>query len=719
MVTLLWCVALGIGGTVLKGRVVDEHHSPVPYAHVMINDRGTSCDVRGQFFLHIGRGPQTVVVSAMGYTPRQIAVDGTGDTVSVEIVLVSTTIALPESVVIYGDRATHDSHKRNSVDDHFREVVGVQTLRRANFASEPVIRAYGADRVAVVIDGMSLQSACVDKMDPVSAYVETENLNRMEIDKAGTDLTYGRQIGGTVNLVPAAPLLDHPFSIRSGVSYEHASSLRRLLVMSQAGADRWAYRISASAKRAGDYRAGGGKRMENSGYDKINTHIGVLHRPSDRHTWDMSTIVDGAWNVGYPSMIMDARRTRAAIVSLAYSTHSILHADQVKIRVYGNRIDHWMDDADRDVATRDVMTGMHMPMVGRSQTVGVRSEWSWVHAMRLWKITTDLQRVTAFADMRMQPLDASVREMYLVNLASINDTRGSLIIEGRYRPAMRWEWRSSLRVDGLLREPQNDEGIRSLRIFYPLTSLRQTRVSASMSAQAIAHLSATHTMSLAISRLTRPPTMIESHGYFLYNAQDGRMYVGKPNLRDEERTQLELHWTRNGERVQWEAAVYGSTVANYILGTPIDSAFHTYKNLHRAWIAGGEASCTVRWSSAWMSRAVLSSAYGHNRDDRDPLPLVSPVQGNVLLQWSASAHRTEWTLHWSRPQRRVSRIAREDATAGYVIVDWSFMVKLGKEIELRGGMENILDRRYHDHLSYRNLPARGRNVYVGLEAQIR
>jgi outer membrane receptor protein involved in Fe transport len=52
---------------------------------------------------------------------------------------------------------------------------------------------------------MPVYSACVDKMDPVSAYVETENLDRLEIDKDGSNLNLGQQIGGAVNLIPETP----------------------------------------------------------------------------------------------------------------------------------------------------------------------------------------------------------------------------------------------------------------------------------------------------------------------------------------------------------------------------------------------------------------------------------------------------------------------------------------------------------------------------------
>jgi iron complex outermembrane receptor protein len=86
-----------------------------------------------------------------------------------------------EEVRIYGEtpeqrRLLQLTKTFNATDDVLEQVEGVSMMRRANFALEPTIRGYNAGQVAVVIDGMKMHSACVDRMDPVTAYIEIENL---------------------------------------------------------------------------------------------------------------------------------------------------------------------------------------------------------------------------------------------------------------------------------------------------------------------------------------------------------------------------------------------------------------------------------------------------------------------------------------------------------------------------------------------------------------
>jgi iron complex outermembrane receptor protein len=715
---LIWCLA-GSPVTEIRGRVSDESGAPIPYAHVMTAGRGTSCDASGRFFLRIGPGPHVLTASAMGYASRSVDVAGSGDSILIDIKLAETPLTLQDAVVIYGkrDHAYSAAHKRNSIDDHFREVDGVHTLRRANFASEPVIRGYSADRISIVVDGVSVQSACVDKMDPVSAYVETENLDRMEIDKSGFDLSYGRQIGGTVNLVPEKPALDQSLSVRSSVSYEHASSLKRMMTIVQRGGKQWAFRLSASGKRAGDYRAGGGRRISNSGYDKVNVHAGVLVQPSARRTLDFSAIVDGAWDIGYPSMIMDTRRTKAVLVNVQYTERPRAGMNEWNVRWYASRIEHWMDDDDRDVTQRDVMPGMHMPMFGRTATIGGRAEAIWLDARRLFKVALDGHRVGAFADMRMDPIDPDVADMALVNLSDVADTRASLTLDWRRRLGAKWEWRVSVRGDVIHRDPSDGDGIRSLRIFYPTEDLSWTHGSISAGSQWTWEWNAAQRLTFGLSRRSRAPTMIETHGYFLYNAQDGRIYVGNPGLSDEVKTQVEVQWQRTAGRVQSDVALYVHEISNYIIGRPWDDEYYTYAGLRKARMIGTEAWIDFQWSGAWTSKASVTAMRGTNRDDGEPLPQITPVQGTVSLRWKPVRHRHDVIVRWAAPQRRVSSVAREDRTAGYWTLEWNATVRLSDRVELRTGVENIFDRRYHDHLSFNNLPAGGRNIYAGLDVR--
>lgn len=63
-------------GQSLSGTVTDENGEPVPYANVFVKElsSGTSCDFEGKFFLSlVSEGEFSIVVSAMGYEPKNVS----------------------------------------------------------------------------------------------------------------------------------------------------------------------------------------------------------------------------------------------------------------------------------------------------------------------------------------------------------------------------------------------------------------------------------------------------------------------------------------------------------------------------------------------------------------------------------------------------------------------------------------------------------------------
>ena len=80
-------------------------------------------------------------------------------------------------------------------------------------------------------------------------------------------------------------------------------------------------------------------------------------------------------------------------------------------------------------------------------------------------------------------------------------------------------------------------------------------------------------------------------------------------------------------------------------------------------------------------------------------------------------------------QGKVSATNGEAATPGWVAANLWFGVDLGRAITLSGGVENMFDRRYADHLAGRNrvgasdvpvgerLPGPGRGVWARITAQ--
>ena len=102
---------------------------------------------------------------------------------------------------------------------------------------------------------------------------------------------------------------------------------------------------------------------------------------------------------------------------------------------------------------------------------------------------------------------------------------------------------------------------------------------------------------------------------------------------------------------------------------------------------------------------------------------MPPLQGNLRLLWRGNVSIfSESFPIWSEVGTRFAalqnqpsqKILLEDATPAWIIGDVRFGATLFKHCDVRFGVENVLDRFYHEHFAINNVPNRGRNVYVNV-----
>src|SRR5690606_18534084 len=123
-----------------------------------------------------------------------------------------------------------------------------------------------------------------------------------------------------------------------------------------------ALRASGTYRNAGSFHDGNGSRIGGSGYQKSNFMTSVVYRPADGHELNLRYIGDLARKIGYPNLLMDTRKAHAHIAGSAHTWNVPgKRSMTLKTDAYLNRVTHWMDDYDRDVADREVMGGMFMP----------------------------------------------------------------------------------------------------------------------------------------------------------------------------------------------------------------------------------------------------------------------------------------------------------------------------------------------------------------------
>jgi iron complex outermembrane receptor protein len=120
----------------------------------------------------------------------------------------------------------------------------------------------------------------------------------------------------------------------------------------------------------------------------------------------------------------------------------------------------------------------------------------------------------------------------------------------------------------------------------------------------------------------------------------------------------------------------------------------------------------------------LSYVRGKRRDEDDNLYRVAPLNNRLSLIYEQRALMLALESVLYASQNKVSDFNQEEKTAGYGILNLSGSYRLTPQLTLSGGVENLFDNRYEDHLAGYNrngdsdialgerLPGAGRNIYL-------
>lgn len=717
----------------LRGVVLDElSGQPVPMATVIVTGTqyGTAANLEGQFELLLRPEDHMLRISAIGYASLIIHItpdmrQGGSLTARLEPSVISV-----DEVVVAGNRSRVDdpsasAHNPNATEDLLDRIPGADFIQRANFAWEPVIRGMNGGQVGVVIDGMKVVGACIDRMDPTSAYVEVENLERLELTKGGFDLNMGSQIGGTVNLMTERPSFEEDPFISTEVGFESASMLRRGRVVAGMAKGKTSVRGSWSYRIADDFTAGGGQSLTNSGYEKNNYKIDVTRMLNHAHQVTGSFLADNAWGVGYPVLLMDATLAKARIGSVTHNWERHMAKRVLKTaetRIYHNTVNHWMDDYQRDVFDRPVMRGMYMPMYGKTQTSGLISRWGFRFGPSRMNLTLDAYQTDSFGDMWMFSVFENIQDMYLLNLGDIRVRHGALAADWTTPLADNLIGRVNVRWDYSTRDVLRDEAVSILQGRWGDEDLARTYSFGNVSGTLDYALNAITRLRLSLAHVSRLPTHVENYGHYVYNYVDGFFYTGNPNLKPERSNQIEIGLERWTSRYGLTASVFGNRIQDYIVGLSDTGLsdneiyrFRVYQNASSASLVGFEVSAVADIARGFSVAGTSSYTRGQNHELDEPMFLIPPLSAQLAMRYDRPSYWAEIESRMAMPQERVSRqIAVEDVTDGYFVINVRGSYTLQNATSLRFGIDNLFDTLYHEHLSFGNLPNEGRNVYLSV-----
>lgn len=593
------------------------------------------------------------------------------------------------------------------------------------------LRGLANDRVKIRVDGMAITPACPNHMDPPLHFLMPSDVDAIDLKPGVTSVSDGGDsIAGAVSAVSRRPKLAEDERwvpvFESHALYRSAEDGVDSGVTLGAANDRYSLAYRGQVLRGGSVRFPGGT-IRDSGYRSQDHSLRATRRLDDGNLDVDVGFFDGDF-AGTPALPMDIVKDQALRVNLGLERE--LSFGTLNTRVYRHAIDHRMDNFSQRPPG---MMRMYSP--AETEDIGLAADLESRQGGATWRIGSE---VLTNAHHAYQVNDISGQRQDTFRDAA--RTRLGLFVEWETTLAQRWTPSLGVRSDTVW----SDAG--QVIDYYGVSAIDAAAFNAQDHSVTTHHLDATASLrwdvtsdwSLEISaaRKTRSPSTLERYLWTPLSASagqaDGRTYLGNLHLDPEVSHQVNLAAMGQWRQVTVQPSVFYNRVHDYIQGAPIDrndmngQPVLKYTNLE-AELYGVDGAVTWRPAPAWKFGAVLSWVRGRNLDLHDDLYRIAPLSTTLDAEWKYGRFTNVAEVRVAGEQDHVSQTNGETPSKAWATLNLrsSFEVRDGWTI--RGGVENVTNNRYAEHLSGVNrvtdsdvavgarLPAPGVFAWVGVE----
>jgi len=247
---------------------------------------------------------------------------------------------------------------------------------------------------------------------------------------------------------------------------------------------------------------------------------------------------------------------------------------------------------------------------------------------------------------------------------------------------------------------------------------------------------------LTLSRKERVPNAVERFSWLPTEASgglaDGNIYIGNRDLKPEVAWALEGGLDIGEGALKVRPSLFYRRIDNYIQGTPVPASMpvqlaiaamngdatplmfsNTDATLH-----GFDADLSWQMIAPLRLEATVSYVRGKRRDIADNLYRIAPLNGRAALTWEGQRWSASAEVVMAARQKRVSTTNGERSNPGWAVANAWFDWSITRSLRFSGGIENLFDRRYAEHLAGLNrvrlsdvavgdrMPATGRSAFL-------
>lgn len=767
------------GTSVIKGKIIDQT-SGKPIAQVNIKmmpgDIGGSSDNDGNFVMsNMKNGDYSLVFTHLSYKTKElkITVDGKNSNIEVKMELDIVNLL---AVEILDDKFANTPYSKTiirksnmdlipvrDIGDFMREIPNVSAVRKGGANLDPVIRGFKFDQLNVIADnGLMVEGGCPNRMDPTTSHIDADEIEAIEVVKGPYALRFGPNMGGMVNLLTINPRPFDKFQlhVKGSTGYESNWNGQRQHITVLGGGKHVFFTLSGSNSMYGNYEDGDGNLVRTQ-FSKMGFNGKLGFSPAKNHVFYFTYTDFFAKNVSFPSLMMDEREDKTNFYSFDYNAKNISEIiASINVKAYKSTVDHTMDNAERSIS--DTAFAISQVLAER---IGARAEAGLNVLKGHLFVGADFYKINKDGDRVKTMLGQNPTTMNMIPVKVENLWNSAFIqnfgIFGEYKKSFgSWE------VVGALRFDMNSAYSDSISLMtaatptvpsYDLLGINADSTSSnysniSFNLGATKALNENMSLGLSFGRGVRSPNMIERFIILLPVGFDNYEYLGNPYLKPEVNNEVDLVFKyKHGKIGNFEVTGFYSRINDYIGGTYVPPTVQKpftvtvlgvkkFDNLGSASVYGFEfgysslesKKLVVKASAAYSQGAIDEATVytfdaQHNATSseivkNEPLPEIPPLDFRVNATYKLLNNRLIPGISFRHvaAQTKVSVSSNELTSESYNLMDLSLKYKHSEVVSVSGGIRNLFDTYYFEHLNRRilgtdlRIAEPGRVFYINL-----
>jgi len=647
-----------------------------------------------------------------------------------------------------------ENEQIRDVGEYLRNIPNISGIRKGGANLDPVVRGYKFSQLNVLLNnGVRIENGCPNRMDPVTARIESEDIGEIEVIKGPFLLKYGPSFGGVINLKSEVPKSYDQFEIHGNAQVGFESNWNGVKYHGSlyGGERKFYFMLSGGYRDYENYNSGfleGTETEVKSSFTKYNylAKLGYSYKPNHRFLLSFDGI--HGRDVLYPSLPMDEKSDDTYLYGLDYIGENLSPAlKKIEAKIYHSDVHHVMDNSFRPSSETMLM----IADVNALNTGG-----RFVNTFQFAK-----HRILAGIDYEHIKKDGA-RTGTMEMMGTISTKVSNLWLDAMIRnTGIFTEYQtyfSSYELNASLRGDFNDATSGdTLEISHEGTDyfkdVDSRFFNLSLSVGITKKISPDMDISLAFGRGTRSPNMLERYIKLLPVGYDRYDYLGNPQLQPESNNEIDLTFQssfRNFGNINLN--FFYSYVQDYIYATLLapsvikpqspgvlgvkqfvnvdhihSTGFEFGYNSPQQYKLGGSLVAAFTYGVIpEVTKYVISD--GEVVDavqiTNDALPEIPPFEATMTIfyKFLNSKLIPNFKLRLVAPQRHLSQAFYEEETPGFALLNFSVRWNFAKFMELNTGVSNIFDRAYYEHLNRRiigskeNLYEPGRVFFISLYA---